>query len=348
MKMRTVKRGLSLSALLLGIIHLAGCGGNNATTSTVASTASGNGTASTQSDFKVALLTPGDINDQGWNQLANDGLKAVQKESGAQTKHQWTQTAADQQPALRDFADQKFNLIICHGFEYGERVKAIAPKYPDTKFVVVAGDVTQAPNVATIVPKLEEATYLLGMAAGGITKSNVIGAIGGMKLPVIASTFKAFEAGAKSVNPKVRVLTNYVGNFEDQNKAKESAKAMIAQGADVLFHNADQAGKGMFNAAQEAKNVIVFGSNRNQNSMAPDVCLASAVIEMPHAFEELVRDVQGNKFKAEFRELNIPNGNIAVEWNDALKSKIPAPIMQKITATEAKIKSGELKIKRNL
>lgn len=347
MKLRTFTRGLSLSALLLGIVQLAGCGGNNATTSTAANT-TGNGTASTQSDMKVALLTPGDINDQGWNQLANDGLKEVQKETGAQTKHQWTQTAADQQPALRDFADQKFNLVICHGFEYGERVKAIAPKYPDTKFVVVAGDVTQAPNVATIVPKLEEATYLLGMAAGGLTKSNVIGAIGGMKLPVIASTFKAFEDGAKAVNPKVRVLTNYVGNFEDQNKAKESAKAMIAQGADVLFHNADQAGKGMFNAAQEAKNVIVFGSNRNQNELAPNVCLASAIIDMPHAFVELVRDVESDKFKAEFRELNVPNGNIAVAWNEALMDKVPPALMKRINDTQAKIKSGELKIKRNV
>jgi basic membrane protein A len=246
MKLRTLTRRLSLSALLLGVLHLAGCGSNNATNSTTSdgNTAHGNtagGTASPQSDMKVALLTPGDINDQGWNQLANDGLKEVQKETGAQTKHQWTQTAADHKPALRDFANQKFDVVICHGFEYGERVKAIAPKYPDTKFVVVAGDVKQDPNVATIVPKLEEATYLLGMAAGGMTKSNVIGAIGGMKLPVIASTFKAFEDGAKAVNPKVRVLINYVGNFEDQNKAKESAKAMITQGADVLLHNADQA-----------------------------------------------------------------------------------------------------------
>jgi basic membrane lipoprotein Med (substrate-binding protein (PBP1-ABC) superfamily) len=100
MKLRTLTRRLSLSALLLGVLHLAGCGSNNATNSTTSdgNTAHGNtagGTASPQSDMKVALLTPGDINDQGWNQLANDGLKEVQKETGAQTKHQWTQTAAD-------------------------------------------------------------------------------------------------------------------------------------------------------------------------------------------------------------------------------------------------------------
>ena len=82
-------------------------------------------------------------------------------------------------PALRDYGDQKYNLVICHGFEFGEHVKSVAPAYPDTKFVVVAGNVQQEPNVATLVPKLEDAVYLLGMAAGGMTKSNVLGAIGG-------------------------------------------------------------------------------------------------------------------------------------------------------------------------
>ncbi|MDQ3814773.1 MAG: BMP family ABC transporter substrate-binding protein, partial [Armatimonadota bacterium] len=190
--------------------------------------------------------------------------------------------------------------------------------------------------------------YLLGMAAGGMTKSNVIGAIGGMKLPVISSTFQAYEQGAKTVNPKVRVLTSYVGNFEDQNAAKEAAKAMIAQKADFLFHNADQAGKGMFNAAQEAKGVLVFGSNRNQNSVAPNVCLASAVIELPRAFVQLVKDVQQQKFKADFIELNIKTGTIAVEWDAPLKSKVPPSLLQKINAAEKQIKSGALKIKRNV
>jgi basic membrane lipoprotein Med (substrate-binding protein (PBP1-ABC) superfamily) len=121
-----------------------------------------------------------------------------------------------------------------------------------------------------------------------------------MKLPVVASTFIAFEQGAKAVNPKIKVLTNYVGNFEDQNAAKEASKQMIAQGADVLFHNADQAGKGMFNAAQEAKDVLVFGSNRDQNSVAPGVCVASAIIDMPHAFSEIARSVRDQKVQIRF------------------------------------------------
>ena len=182
---------LQLLAALALIVPLAGCS-NPAPTETAA-----NNAITPKTSFKVALLTSGDVNDQGWNQLADDGLKAIKKELGAQTTQQVTKTAADREPALRDLADQGYDLIIAHGFEYGDQVKAVALKYPKVKFVVVAGNVQQAPNVATLVPKLEDTTYLLGMAAGGMTKSNVIGLIGGMKLPVIASTFDAFEKGAK-------------------------------------------------------------------------------------------------------------------------------------------------------
>jgi basic membrane lipoprotein Med (substrate-binding protein (PBP1-ABC) superfamily) len=335
-----------LPVFALSAFALAGCNAPEQNTPPNAANTSSNAAAPAK-QLRIALLTPGDINDQGWNQLAYEGLQAVEKESGAKTAHQVTKSAADQQPALRDFADDGYDLILCHGFEYGDRVKTIAPTYPKTKFVVVGGNVKQSPNVATLVPKLEDATYLLGMVAGGLSKTGTVGLIGGMKLPVIASTFQAFELGAHAVNPKIKVLTNYVGDFENQNAAKEAAKGMIAQGADVLFHNADQAGKGMFNAAQEAK-IICFGSNRNQNSVAPDVCLASAVIEMPRAFQDVVKSVQDNTFKPEFIELNLAHKTIAVEWNDKLKAKIPAALMQKVMAAQKQIERGALKIKRNV
>ena len=341
-----MKKWLTLASVVCAGI-LSGCGGNN-DTSNDATNAATNAASSTRSSLKVALLTPGDVNDQGWNQLALEGLGGVEKKLGAETSHQVTKKAADWQPALRDFGDKKYDLVLCHGYEFGQNVKEIAKNYPDTKFVVVGGNVQQSPNVASMIPKLEEATYLLGMAAGSLTKSNVVGLIGGMKLPVVASTFTAFEQGVKVTNPKARVLINYVGNFEDQNTAKEATKQMIAQGADVFFHNADQAGKGMFQAAQEAKTVLVFGSNRNQNGLAPTICVASAVIEMPHAFEQVAKSVQNKTFKAQDIELNIPNDNISVEWNAALKAKVPAATMKKIDDAEKQIKAGKLKVKRNV
>jgi basic membrane lipoprotein Med (substrate-binding protein (PBP1-ABC) superfamily) len=349
----SMKRRFFLTTGVLSLcsaLWLGGCGGNSNTTTTATKTATNTTSTQPLKPLKIALLTPSDINDQGWNQLAYEGLKQVEKETGAMVSHQVTKSASDQQPAMQDFADQGYDLLLLHGFEYGERAKAVAKNFPKTKFVVVSGNVTQEPNVATLIPKLEDATYLLGMAAGGMTKTGKVGLIGGMELPVIQSTFDAFTLGAKAANPKVQVLKPvYIGNFEDQNAGKEAAKSLISQGADILLHNADQAGKGMFVAAKEAGGkVLVFGSNRDQNSVAPNVTLGSAVIEMPRAFVEITKAVQHNNFKAQFYELNLGNGDITVHWNAALKSKIPPALMKKIEAAEAQIKSGKLKIKRKV
>ena len=312
-----MKKFLFLAPLFL----LAGCnsGQNSAPTSTTTE----------KPPLKVALITPGDINDKGWNQLAYEGLQSLQS-NGAKISNQVTKSPSDFAPAIRGYG-RDYDVVFCHGNEYGDTVKEIAPQFQKTEFIVVAGNVQQAPNVASLVPKLEEATYLLGIAAGKMTKTGTIGCLGGMELSVIKSTFDAFERGAKSVNPKAKVLTKFVGNFEDQNKGKEYARLMIAQGADVMFHNADQAGNGMFVAAQEAakngKTVWVFGSNRNQNQLAPDVCLASGVIEMPVAFEQIVQSVQAQKFEPKLIELNLKNGTIAVEWNEKLKAKVPAEVV---------------------
>ncbi len=336
----------SISAFALSVVAMSGCGDGNDNANNATNTAT-NATSSTRSALKVALLTPGDINDKGWNQLAYEGLQGLEK-GGMETSHQVTKKSADWQPALRDFGDKKYDLVFCHGYEFGANVKEIAKSYPDTKFVVVSGDVTQAPNVVSMIPQLEEATYLLGMAAGSLTKTNVIGLIGGTKVPVVTSTFIAFEQGVKATNPKAKIIINYIGNWEDQNAAKESTRQMIAQGADVFFHNADQAGNGMFQAAQEAKGVLVFGSNRNQNGVAPTICVASAVIEMPRAFAQAAKSVQDKTFQPQDIALNMRNNNISVQWNDALKSKVPAATMKKIDDAQAQIKAGKLKIKRNV
>ena len=112
----------------------------------------------------------------------------------------------------------------------------------------------------------------------------------------MVSAFKAFEAGAKSVNPKVTVLSSYIGNWDDVSAAKEQALAQIARGADIIFQNADNAGFGVFQAAREKKTVRVFGANSDQNSVAPEVTLGSVVIDLPHALLMIARTVKDKTF----------------------------------------------------
>lgn len=300
------------------------------------------------SQLKVALVTPGKVNDQGWNQMAYDALQRMAEKTGAHTVQITTVTDADKLQTLHDLASKHYDLILCHGYEYGSRVQSIASLYPSTKFVIVAGNVRNSSNITSLVPKLEEATYLLGIAAGGMTKHNVIGAIGGMELPIIKSTFDTYEMGAQSVNPKIKVLSLYVGNFEDKDAAHRLANRMIAQKADFIFHMADWAGKGVFDATRKSQHVYVIGSMRDESYLSPKKCLGSAVINLSIAFEKMARDVAEHHFQPALVEMNIPNGYVSVKWNKALIHKIPRRLMRRIHRVEAQIKSGQIKIPRNV
>jgi len=134
-----------------------------------------------------------------------------------------------------------------------------------------------------MVFEMEQATYVLGVVAGRESKTGKAGVIGGIKLPSIASTFLAFRAGSQSVNPKFEVKEIYTGNFDDIGAAKLATLSLINADCDFIFHQANEAGRGVFQACSE-RNVRCFGSNKNQNDLAPDVIVASAVLDVPSAF----------------------------------------------------------------
>ena len=133
------------------------------------------------------------------------------------------------------------------------------------------------------------------MLAAGVSKTGVVGAVGGIELPSIKLFFEGFKRGFLSVNPKGRILISYTGNFDDVGAAKEAALAQIGQGADVLIHNADAAGLGVFLAAQQG-HAYAFGVFNNQNNVAPDVVLASAVTSTPLAFLKIASEVKAKAF----------------------------------------------------
>jgi basic membrane lipoprotein Med (substrate-binding protein (PBP1-ABC) superfamily) len=294
----------------------------------------------TAGTFKVALLSPGPVSDAGWNALAYEGLLAIRDELGAEIAQIQTKTPAEFEAGFRSFAQRGFNLVFGHGFEFQDAAAAVAPDFPKTVFITTSGN-TVRPNVAPLRFMLEEATYLEGMLTAMMSKTGKAGAVGGMAIPSVKSTILAYEAGARAVNPNFTVVTSYVGNWEDVGAAKAASQALIQQGADVLFHNADAAGLGVFQAAQEKK-VWAFGANKNQNDIAPDVILASAVIDIPRAFVTVARQVKDGTFVAKIEKLGMKDGVIALVYNPALASRIPPDARARLEATQAEIFSGKL------
>jgi len=295
--------------------------------------------------FKVALLTPGSIRDGGWNQSAYEGLQRIKTELGAEIAYQETKTPQDFEAGFRDFAARGFKLVFGHGFEFQDAAAKVGAEYPETVFVTTSGS-TVRPNVAPIVFELEEATYLLGFCGARISKTGVLGAVGGVKIPSVASTFTAYEAGARAAKPDVEVAIAYIGGWTDTAAAREATLAQIAGGADVLIHNANEAAAGFFQAVKDSPNVLAYGSNKNQNDQAPDRVLASATLDVPRALLLVATQVKTRQWKAEPMRFGLDSGVVKIEWNDALRARVPDEVRAELGALAAKIASGALEVPR--
>lgn len=292
--------------------------------------------ATTATVFRVALLTPGPISDQSWNGGAYQGLLRIRDSLGASISHIQTKTPAEFEEQFRQYGSQGYDLVFGHGFEFQDAAQRVGPDYPRTIFVVTSGSSVGA-NVAGIEFGFADASYLAGMLAGAMTKSNVIGEIGGTELPPVRESFTAFSRGAKAVNPKVTVLTSYIGNWDDVSAGREQALAQIGRSADVIFQNADAAGLGVFRAARETRKALVVGSNSDQNSVAPEITIASVVINLPHAFLTVAREVRARAFKPRVIKLGAESDVVTLVINPALRSHIPPATLHAVDSVRSEL-----------
>jgi basic membrane protein A len=296
-------------------------------------------TATLSKPFRVALLTPGPISDQSWNGGAYQGLMRIKDSLGASVSHIQTKTPAEFEEQFRQYGAQGYDLVFGHGFEFQDAAKRVGPDFPKTIYITTSGS-TSGANVAGIEFAFADASYLAGMLAGSMTKTNVLGAIGGTELPPVKESFVAFEAGARAVNPKVKVLSSYIGNWDDVSAGKEQALAQIGRGADVIFQNADAAGLGVFQAARETKKALVIGSNGNQNSVAPEITVGSVVIDLPHAFITVAREVKEGKFKPRVIKLGTSSDVVSLVVNPAMQTRIPAATLHAVDSVRTEMRAG--------
>ncbi len=293
--------------------------------------------------FKVALLTPGPISDRSWNGGAYDGLMRIRDSLGAEVSHIQTRTPAEFDENFRQYGMQNYTLVFGHGFEFQDAAMRVAPEFPNTIFITTSGSTT-GPNLAGIRFAFEEPSYVAGVLAALMSKRKVLGTIGGTELPPVKSSFDAFADGAHSVDPSIRILTSYVGNWDDVGAGKEQALAQISQGADVIFQNADAAGLGVFQAARQSSNVWVVGSNADQNQIAPEVTLGSVLIDLPLAFLTVAREIKEGHFEPRVIALGSASQVVRFVFNPAVAERIPASARQRADSVEKALESGSLRI----
>jgi basic membrane protein A len=289
-----------------------------------------------QSQFRVGLVTPGSIADAAWNSGAYQGLTQVRDSLAAAVSQVEARTPGEQEEALRTYANQGYDLVFAHGFEFQGAAERVSAKYPKTVFIVTSGE-RVAGNVSPLVFRLSEASYLAGMVAGGMTRTNTIGFVGGIELPPIKLAEDAWVAGAKAVNPGVVARSTYLNTFDDVAAGREAAIALLRMGVDMFHHNADQAALGVFQAIKESQQAYIFGANLDQQALAPDRVLGSAVIDLPRAFLSVAREVKSGAFIPKVESFGLKSGVIRYDPNPALESRLPESLRTRVAAARDSI-----------
>ncbi|NPV77565.1 MAG: BMP family protein [Anaerolineae bacterium] len=294
-----------------------------------------------QQKIKVALVLPGTINDNGWSQVAYDGVMAGAKETGAEVAYTESSQLPDFEAIYRDYANKGYTLVIGHGSEYADVALKIGKEFPKTYFAVTNADV-KAENVAGLDTKNEEAGYLAGFIAGTLTKTKKVGIIGAMEIVAMKRAGEGFDIGAKASCPDCQTMHAWVGSFDDAGKGKETAMAMIEQGVDVVYANADAAGIGIISGCKE-KGVMVIGDTGDQSSLAPDLVITSMMQNLNPMFVEIMQEVANGKFIPNNVRMNGFDTGIyfIADLNKKLVSDEQAA---KILAEVEKVKNNQVKL----
>ena len=290
---------------------------------------------------RVALVTAGSVNDAAWNAGAWQGLQELRDSLDVAISHVEARTPGEQEEALRSYAEQGYQLVFGHGFEFQQPAERLATEYPATVFAITSGHQARS-GVIPLIFNFHEATYLLGMLAGGLTSSNRIGFIGGMELPPIVLGYHGWLAGARAVNPEVDSRITWLNSFDDAAAGKEAALAMIRLGVDELHHNADAAGLGMFSAVLEHPDVHAYGANADQSELAPEQVAASAVIDLPRAMLLVTRTVVQGDSAPTIEPFGLASGVIRFVRNPRIESTVPDALWNRIDAAADSIKAGTL------
>jgi basic membrane protein A len=303
----------------------------------------------------------GGKNDRSFNAAAWEGVKRARQELGVCVNDVEPGNPTSIEPAMRAFAEKNFDLVVGVGFAQGPIMQKVATDFPNVKFAIVDGVIFEADgktpksNVASLVFREHEGSYLVGMIAASKSKSGVLGFVGGMDIPLIHKFETGYEEGARAVNPNVRVLDNYVGvsdsAWNNPGKGKELALSQIEKGADVIFTAAGNSGLGAFDAveqygrnAQGEANKFVIGVDSNQNMVKPGFVLTSMVKRVDNAVYDVVKEVLDGKFEGGFHVFGLDKDGVAYAMDDNNKALIPDDVIKRVEESKAKIVGGEIKV----
>lgn len=304
-------------------------------------------TLSNATTLKVGLvLDKGGKDDKSFNSAAYQGATKAAKDFKIDLKYvEATDTNAIKN-LHRAFARKQFDLIIGIGFAQTDAVKEVAAQFPKVKFAIVDGEVS-APNVRSLLFAEHEGAFVVGALAAMASKTNSVGFVGGMDIPLIRRFAMGYAAGAKHVNAKIKTTDNYIGvtgeAWNNPAKAKELALSQYAKGADVIFVAAGASNTGVFDAAEEKKKFAI-GVDSNQNWIKPGVILTSMLKAVDVAVYDTIKEAQSDKFSSGVVHFGLQNKGVDYTLDQYNEKLITPDMKKKIEDIKNKIISGQIQV----
>jgi basic membrane protein A len=338
-----MKRIFSLSVLfLLSLFVLAGCKSDGTPPS---GATTGGEPGKTGKKLVVGIVfDSGGRGDKSFNDSAWAGVERAVKELGIdEPKAVDSKSEKEYEPNLSGLADLNCDIIFAIGINMQSALQKVAPKYPNVKFAVVDASVKE-PNVRSLLFREEEGSFLAGYLAGLMTKTNKIGFVGGMKIPLIEKFAAGYTAGAKTANPAVEVLAEkYTGSWDNLDIGKVSAVSLFSSGADIVYHAAGRAGLGVISAAKE-QGKYAIGVDSDQDYIEPGSVLTSMVKRVDEAVFSTIKDVKEGNFQTGEKVYDLKAGGVGLSEMKHTKDLVGEEKLEKVNEAAEKIKSGELKV----
>lgn len=292
------------------------------------------------------VLDRGGRDDKSFNAAAFAGATLAEKELGVSVK---TVEASDDnafESLHRSFAGKNFDLIIGVGVSQMDALKKVAAKFPEKKFAIVDAQV-DLPNVQSLLFAEHEGSFLMGAIAALKSKDGKLGFIGGMDIPLIRRFQMGYEAGAKHVNPKASVVSNYVGVTSDAwnnpAKAKELALSQYRSGIDIIFSAAGASGAGLFDAAEETKRFAI-GVDSNQNWIRPGRILTSMLKRVDLAVLESMKELKAGTWKGGVKRFGLSNQGVDYALDEHNRQVFTPEIKKRVDEIKANIVAGKVKV----
>lgn len=293
--------------------------------------------ALSQDDFKAAIVMPGNITDQSWNQTGYEGIMRAKEQLGIEVAYSERVHQPDQLEALTDYARRGYDVVIGHGGEFVDAVERAAERHPDTLFVVTNGFISDD-NISSVTFNFKQFGYAIGFLAARMSEAGKGGYISAQQIQVATDLEEGFKTGFRSVHPDAEILVAYTNDWDDVAKAKEAALNQLEQGVDVIFPLLDNAQIGALQAAQE-RDAWSFGVWQDVYENWPDTALQSAVMDFRIALVDYLKLVRDGATEGTVYQFDIGTeaGTLGT-YNPA----IPEDIVAETKEVVAKLNSGEI------